>query len=257
VVLPSSVVLTALEFDVLWESQRFPRRHVVLDVPSPGITHSGRAELVAKVWAGLEERGLADGRRPAEGLSDQLALLANPRRSVDGWIWTDREIRALAAVNGADAVLAVVDSGEVWLIPARDTSFVPAAISVAGDCPAGPGASVSLPLTLLREADQAAGGDAVAVIGELQERGLGVDESHRLAGMLAGMTTRGQFGAEVAGRNQRMHRADRVVAFHDTGQGRYLYLIRPSADGQQWVTVTPANNTLLATSVLEMLDELA
>jgi hypothetical protein len=256
VALPSSVVLTALEFDVLWESLGFPRRHLALDVPSPGITHTQRAQLVKQAWAGLAERELARDTTPDDALADQLALLAHPRRSVDAWVWTDREIRALAAVNGADAVLAVVDAGEVWLIPSRDTSFVAAAVSVAGECPPGPGASVSVPAAVLQEADRAAGGDAVAVIGELQERGIGVDASHRLASMLGGMVTRGQFGAEVAGRNNRTHRAPRVVAFHDTEYGRYLYLTRPSADGHPWVTVTPANNALLATAVRELLDEL-
>ena len=33
-----SLVLSALEFDVLWESFELPRRHVALDVPSDGTT---------------------------------------------------------------------------------------------------------------------------------------------------------------------------------------------------------------------------
>jgi hypothetical protein len=254
--LPSTVVLSELEFDVLWESQRFPRRHVVLDVPSPGATRAERDRLVKQVWAGLAERGLAHGERPVAELADQLALLAYPRRSVDAWIWTDRPIRALSAAGNGEAVLAVVDTGEVWLIPARDSAFVPAAVSVAGDVPAGPGVSVSTPLAGLREADLAAGGDPAGLVTELRERGVNLNRAHNLAQMLGGMRVRGQFGAEVTLRDQRVVRANRVVAFHDTPRGRYLYLVRPSADGHDWVTVTPANNSVLAGSVLEMFDEL-
>ncbi len=253
--LPSSVVLSALEFDVVWESQRFPRRHVVLDVPSPGVTRNQRAELVAAAWAGLAERGLAAHGRVEPELADRLALLAYPQRSVDGWVWTDREIRGLAAQAGRDALLAVVDRGEVWLIPARDSSFVEAAVSMGGECPAGRGRSVSVPVDVLRAADVAAGGDAQALITELTELDVPLGKAQVLAGMFAGMVTRGQFGAERNVNGRAPRRAGRVVAFHDTDSGRYLYLTRPSADGRLWATVTPADNRTLATAVWELLDE--
>jgi hypothetical protein len=46
-----------------------------------------------------------------------------------------------------------------------------------------------------------------------------------------------------------------VVAFHDTPDGRYGYLARPNASGQSWSTITPADNTMLATWVWDLLDE--
>jgi hypothetical protein len=253
--LPSSVVLSALEFDVVWESQRFPSRHVVLDVPSPGVTRNQRAELVAKAWAGLAERGLADNGRVDGELADRLALLAYPDRSVDGWIWTDREIRALAAQSGRDALLAVLDNDEVWLIPARDSSLAEAAVSITGDLPAGYGRSTSVPLDVLRAADLAAGGDPQALVVELTDRDVSLGKSQVLAGMFTGMVGRGQFGAQRTGTGRVTHRAERVVAFHDTRRGRYLYLTRPSADGRMWATITPADNQALATAVWELLDE--
>lgn len=253
--LPSSVVLSALEFDVVWESQRFPRRHVALDVPSPGVTRNQRAELVATAWAGLAERGLATGGRVDAELADRLALLAYPERSVDGWIWADREIRGLAAQAGREAMLGVVDRGEVWLIPARDSSFVEAAVSMAGECPGGRGRSVSVPLDVLRAADVAAGGDPKSLIVELTELDVPLGKAQVLAGMFAGMVSRGQFGAERTVNGRAGRRADRVVAFHDTESGRYLYLTRPAADGRLWATVTPADNRTLATAVWELLDE--
>lgn len=252
--LPSSVVLSALEFDVVWESQRFPHRHVALDVPSPGVTRQHRADLVKAAWAALAERGLADRGRIDSELTDRLALLAYPERSVDGWIWTDREIRGLAAQAGRDALLGVVDRGEVWLIPARDSSFVEAAVSIAGEYPAGRGRSTSLPLDVLRAADKAACGDAKTLVGELTDRDVSLNKAQNLSGMFGGMHSRGQFGAQV-GNGSRSRRADRVVAFHDTELGRYLYLTQPSADGRVWATVTPADNATLANAVWELLDE--
>ncbi len=254
--LPSSVVLSALEFDVTWASQRFPRRHIALDVPSPGATHTERAELVAKAWAGLAERGLATGTRPTSELADQLALLANPKQAIDTWVWTDREIRGLAVSVGTSALLAVVDSGQVWLIPARPTSFVNSAVSVAGECPPGGGRSVSLPLATLRAADKEVGGDPVKLITALNRRGVGLGDSQALGRMFDGISTRGQFGAELTLRDGRVRRADRVVAFHDTHWGRYLYLVRPGGDGTAWATVVPANSARIAENVAELLDEL-
>lgn len=254
--LPSSVVLSALEFDVLWAGQRFPRRHVVLDVPSPGATHSERAKLEAQVWGSLGERGLAKGTRADSELADQLALLANPKQAIDVWVWTDREIRALAASTGNSALLAVVDSDQVWLIPARPTSFVRSAVSVAGECPAGGGRSVSVPLETLRAAEQQVGGDPTAIITALNRRGVDLTDAQELAAMFTNIEARGQFGAELTLRDGRIRRADRVVAFHDTDWGRYLYLTRSDGGRAPWVTVAPANNARIAENITELLDEL-
>lgn len=253
--LPSTVVLSTLEFDVLWEAQRFPRRHVALDVPSPGVTLHQRAELVEQTWTALSERGLADRGRPEPELADRLALLAHPERSVDGWIWTDREIRGLAVQSGRHAMLGVVDRDEVWLIPARDSSFVETAVSMAGQCPAGWGRSINLPQDTLRAADEAAGGDPQALIVQLEDRDVPLSQAQVLAAMFTGIVGRGQFGAERVGAGRVTRRAKRVVAFHDTDRGRYLYVTRPSADGRIWATVTPADNRGIASAVWELLDE--
>ena len=253
---PSSVVLSALEFDVLWSSERLPRRHVALDVPSPGKTENERTELVGKAWDSLRERGLVGGRRATVEIADALALLANPTRSVDAWMWTDRQISALAVVSGSQAVLGVVDGEEVWLIPARDSSLAEAAVSVAGQTPPGRGQSVSVPSEILRVADEEAGGDPARLIICLESRGIALEQAQLLAGMLSGMTMRGQFGVERRERTGRMRRASRIVAFHDTANGRYVYVNRPSTDGRLWSTITPADNNRLVTCVLELFDEL-
>src|SRR6266496_4298279 len=140
-----TIVLSKLEFDVLWESEKLPQKHEALTVPSPGRTHTERRRLVAQAFAGLEQRGLAECERAVPDLVDQLHLLAHHQLSNDSWVWTDHRISSLAVVAGGDALLCAVDGPEVWLIPARDTSIAEAAVSVAGDVIAGPGLSVSVP----------------------------------------------------------------------------------------------------------------
>jgi len=250
-----SVVLSTLEFDVLWEAERLPDRHVALDVPSPGRTHSERAELVRTAFDELRRRGLAKNDRAVPELADWLNLLAYPQQSIDSWVWTDHQISSLAVTGGGAGLLAVVELTEVWLIPARDTAIADAAVSIAGVQPPGRGFSVSVATDLLIEADARSHGSIPALATALKESGVSASDANTLATMLTGMGTRGQFGAERRHRDQQVYRADRVVAFHDTPDGRYGYLARRNASGQSWSTITPADNTMLAAWVRELLDE--
>ncbi|HVW44236.1 MAG TPA: ESX secretion-associated protein EspG [Amycolatopsis sp.] len=249
-----SIVLSTLEFDMLWEVERLPPPHPALRVASPGRTHADRRTLVDQAWESLRARGLARGNRAGADLVDQLNLLAHPKVSLDIWVWTDREIKGLAVSIGAQALLAVVDRDEVWLIPARDTSLPESAVSVAGDLGAGVGRSVSLPHRVVRAADADAQGDPKALVTALEDRGVELWQAQELAGMMVGMTARGQVGAERLGRDGLMRRADRVIAFHDTDAGRYLVQLG-QGDGQDWITVAPADNHLLAARVWELLEE--
>ncbi|MGH3494246.1 MAG: ESX secretion-associated protein EspG [Sciscionella sp.] len=249
-----TVVLSALEFDVLWETAAFRWCHPALRVPSPGRTHTERAELVRQAWESLQERGLALGREPAPGLLRRLRVLAAPERAVDCWVFAERAVTGLAAAAGGEAVLGVLDNGEVWLIPARASSLVESAVSVVGDRPAGRGRSVSVPFDVLAAADRAARGDPDRLITRLERRGVVLTQAQILAGMMRGMYQRGQFGVQRRGSAQSLHRGAELVSFHDTPRGRYLYLIRASTDGRRWATVTPADNRQLVASVAELLD---
>jgi hypothetical protein len=120
----------------------------------------------------------------------------------------------------------------------------------------GLGRSVSLPNDLVIAADNEAKNDTKKFITTLEAKGVSLNDAQSLTAMLAGIVTRGQFGAERRHRDQRIVRAGRVVAFHDTDNGRYLDLIRPSTDGRLWCTVTPADNQRLASCVWELLEEI-
>jgi hypothetical protein len=250
-----SLVLSALEFDVLWESFELPRRHVALDVPSEGTTRTERAEYVEGAWASLAERRLARNRRVAGEVADMLHLLARPQFGIDVWVWAEREIRGRAVSVRSQAVLAVVDNDEVWLIPATEDGLPEAAVSVAGDLSPGVGQTVSIPYDVLRSADAAAKGDPKALVTALEDRGVVLFQAQELSGMLLGQEARGQFGAERSGRDGMPHRAARVVAFFDTDAGRYLFQVARDREGREWATITPADNALLATRIRELMAE--
>ncbi|WP_010305873.1 ESX secretion-associated protein EspG [Saccharopolyspora spinosa] len=254
-------MLSALEFDVVCEAEKLTeRRHIILNVPSPGVTYAERAQLVADVWAGLRRRRLAEGKRDRVDvdLGDLLGLLDRPQRSIDVRIWADRPIRALASANGAAGLLTIVDGDIVELTPIRGSSLAEAAVSVAGDMPPGPGRAVSLPNDILREASDYAGPDnPLLFTDELRALGIVPDDAADVANMADGMGIRGQFGVEACpNRGGKPERASRVVAFHDTGKGRYSHVVRPSGDGRRWSTIAPAGNARIAEYTRELLAEL-
>jgi hypothetical protein len=250
-----SIVLSTLEFEVLWEAERLPPRHVALDVPSPGMTHSERTELIEQAWTSMADRGLARGRQASSELVDMLNLFAHPKVSIDAWVWMDREIRAQAVSIGSQALLGVIDEGEVWLIPARSSSLAEAAVSVAGELGPGVGQSISLPHDTLRAADADAKGDPKTLVTALEDRHIPLWQAQELSGMLLGQEARGQFGVERTGRDGTSRRADRVIAFYDTDAGRYLFQVNRNRDGRDWATVAPTDNALLVQRVEELIDE--
>jgi len=250
-----TIVLSKLEFDVLWESEKLPAKHEALTVPSPGRTHTERRKLVAEAFAGLEQRGLAKRDRAVPELADLLIMLAHHQLAIDSWVWTDHRISSLAVVAGSAALLAAVDGPQVWLIPARETSIAEAAVSISGDVVAGPGRSVSVPTDVVTAADAEARGDARAFATALMNKGVSGADAKMMAEMVREMNVRGQFCVTRQQRDQRMARADRVVAFHDTPRGRYVHLAKPNNDGRMWSTVTPADSRRLATCVQELMAE--
>jgi len=252
-VIDTPIALSVLQLDVVWEAERLGPRHVALGVPSPGVTHAERAELAGQAWAALERRGLARDHRLAGALLDQLGLLAAPERCVDIWLWAEHRVHGLAASRGDDAVLGIVDGDEFWLIPARADTLAESAVSVAGELPAGVGQSVTLPYALLTEAAVRARGDAHALVGALQDRGVDLYSAQELAGMLLGTVAKGQFGVERLGASGGRERASHVVACHDTDAGRYLMVVERGGDGTDWCTVAPADNALLAERLWELL----
>lgn len=236
------VEISALEFDVLWEHHHGEDQiPLVLKVPSPGKTDDERARIVASVWDGLSRRGLGSPVDPHPGLTYLLDLLRRPDREIDGRLWVGGEVRVLAAATGDAAVLATLSAGRLSL-RAADASGLPRfALSPLPVAPAGPGQSITLPTDdFLAAAQEATKQEDLAAA--LSSRGVRDTDAKALSEMIGDIVNRGQYGTAARDKWGRRVRANRVISFFDTADGRYLQVIRRTENtATPWTTISPAN----------------
>jgi hypothetical protein len=252
-----ALTLSALEFDVLTEHLGFDNPPLVLKVPSPGKTYTERAELVGRVWDALAARDLGRPTKLDPELEWMLSVFAQPTREVDGRLWFGRSIRVLAAAADDDrAALAVKDGDTFTLRSAAATGLPREAASVLPPQPAGPGGSVTLRSADLDASATEAADDIEKLRVALGRRGVRADDAATLARMVREAGTRGQFGAAARDRRGRRVRADRVVGFFDSPQGRYVQLRRESPSGDAWSTIAPADTRRLIGHIEELVAEI-
>ncbi|MFC3897257.1 ESX secretion-associated protein EspG [Lentzea rhizosphaerae] len=242
-------LLSTREFEVLWQTLRLGRIPYPLDVPSEGDTERERKALQDSTLAGLRDRGLAGDAR----LEDLLRVLDDHQVSVDAVAGLDRTVRALAASNGDEAVLAVIDGDHVGLAEIRPTGLAREIVRVLPDGEAGPGSALSVRLETLQQAvalqeaeqDEESEDPWGAADDELDDRqallraGLSAQDARQMDELASNRVAGGQFGV-THGR----HRADVVINWFDTHQGRYL-MVR--TDG--WLSLSPTDNDRIATRI--------
>ncbi len=96
-------MLTAAEFDVLWEWLRLGATPVAFRLDSPGHTDAARAAIAGRGWRALRERGLADTTGPDPQLARLLHLLARPSAQLELRMCCGHRVRAGAASAPAPA----------------------------------------------------------------------------------------------------------------------------------------------------------
>jgi hypothetical protein len=250
------VEISALEFDVLWEhyygEDQMP---LVLKVPSPGKTDEERARIVHTVWDGLSRRGLGSPVDPDPRLTYLLDQLRRPDREIDGRLWIGGELRVLAAATGDEAVLATLSHGRLTLRPADATGLPRFALSVLPPAPAGPGQSITLPTAdFTAAAKEATKQDELAQA--LSSRGVRDTDAKSLAEMIGDIVNRGQYGTAARDKWGRRVRANRVISFFDTADGRYLQVIRRTeSDTEPWTTISPADGRRMLQHLTELHEE--
>ncbi|MCP2244128.1 ESX secretion-associated protein EspG [Lentzea aerocolonigenes] len=242
-------LLSTREFEVLWQTLRLGRIPYPLDVPSEGDTERERKALQDSTLAGLRDRGLGGDPR----LEDLLRVLDDHQVSVDAVAGLDRTVRALAASNGNEAVLAVIDGDQVGLAEIRPTGLAREIVRVLPHGEAGPGSALSVRLETLQQAvalqeaeqDEESEDPWGAADDELDDRqallraGLSAQDARQMDELASNRVAGGQFGV-THGR----HRADIVINWFDTHQGRYL-MVR--SDG--WLSLSPTDNDRIATRI--------
>ena len=247
--------LSLLEFDVLWEHLRLNQMPLVIKVPSPGKTDDERKQYVWEAWAGLESKGLGRQGEVDMELEGLLALLAHADRELDARLWVGRSLRVLAAARGQSPAMAVLTDDQLELQPVSAEGMPRAVHNMLPQRPAGPGHSVTLPSADLETAAKQSGNTPEGL--ERALRGLGVrqDDARTLAEMIKGAEQHGQFGAAARDRWGKRQRMERVVAFFDTPDGRYLQQQRSNHGGASWSTISPADTRLMVHQIEQLLAE--
>ncbi|MFD2416063.1 ESX secretion-associated protein EspG [Amycolatopsis pigmentata] len=243
------VVLSHLEFDLLWSDLDLGAPPYPLEIRSHGFTMAERDQLGGRVFESLDEAGLIDGDEVAAWVEDLLVLLSRPVLSVDALIIGQVPLRLVAVAGHRQAVLAVLDHTELALRPIRPAELTEVVADVIGDVGAGPGQ----PVTLAREAFSAAM-NAFASDGHegftaaLAREGVTGRAVRALSSIVdSPRTCSGQFAANgPAGRSP-------IVAWFDTEAGRYGVTVEAAGAGRL-VTVTPADKRWLAARLSALLD---
>lgn len=239
-------ILSAVEFDVLWEQLGFGPTPVALALDSPGHTHRERAAIVADAVRGLRARGLADADGPEPELARLLTLLARPTAQLEVRAWLGRPLRAVAAERDDAGVRAV--RGDTTVTLRACGSLAVGVAELVPPAPPGPGRSATVPADALATA---AGGPRLREA--LLARGVPPADAGLLARMLDGVGNRCQVVALAADRWGVPRRLPAVVTLLDTPRGRYLLTRSAAADGTAWATVTPADARTVRARLAELL----
>jgi hypothetical protein len=243
-------VLTAVEFDLLWERLGLGPTPVVLRLESPGRTRAERGAVRAAGWHALRVRGLAGPAGPDAELTRLLHLLARPVEQLELRAWWGHRVRALAAGRPGAGALAVRQDATVTLTPC---GALPAGL--LGLLPLarpGPGRASTAPSHVLAAAAAAPDVRAALVGADVPPVEAGV-----LARMLHGAERRTQIVALGADRWGVPRRAGGALGVLDGPSGRYLVTRSAGDDGVEWTTVAPTDHRRLRHRLAEMLSTAA
>ncbi len=238
-------VLSTAEFDVLWEWLGLAPTPVVLQLASPGRTHTERRMIQAEAWQGLRGRALAGSNGPDPELARLLHLLARPEEQLELRAWWGHEVRVLAAARHGAGALALREADSV--IVTACGSLPSAVLGAFPPADRGPGRACTVPSSVLAAAPAA--GLRPALIGA----GVPTPEAALLATMVAGTTRRAQVVALGADRWGVLRRAGGVLGVLDGPRGRYLLTRSTGEDGVEWATVTPADDRELRHRIADLL----
>ena len=224
-----------MEFDVVWRGLGLGAPPVVLQLPSPGRTHTERRRIEAEVWATLRARGLGPG-------SDLAQLLGAARGAV-------------AAGGGAGVGCVDVPRGRrrrggVLARRRDDTVVVEPCDSVAGAVVGllaggrpGPGRAASVPGPELDAALRRPSGAGLRA--DLVTRGVDPVEAGLVARMLHAVAGRAQITVAVPDRWGVLRRSGDLLEVLDGPAGRYLLTRTCGGDGTCWTTVAPVDDRRL------------
>ena len=245
---PPRRVLTAVEFDVLWERLGLGPTPVVLRLESPGRTHAERRAILTAGWQAMRDRGLAGPDGPEPELTRLLHVLARPAVQLElRGRWGGRTVRAMAAGYPGAGALAVRQDATVAITPYNSlSSGLLGTLPPAGP---GPGRSCAVPDGALSAALTAPVDQRRAV---LVAQHVPPDDAALLTRMLDEVESSAQLVALATDRWGVLRRSGGVLAVLDGPRGRYLLTRTTAEDGVGWTTVAPTDDRRLRVRLAEL-----
>ncbi|MEJ2859012.1 MULTISPECIES: ESX secretion-associated protein EspG [unclassified Saccharothrix] len=253
------LTLSRLEFDLCWDHLRLGEYPTILAIPAHGTTLDERRSLFDTAWQSLEARGLAARRDLDPHLAGWLELLARPEHEVDARLRLDDgpRVRAVAAARRGHGVLAVLTAETLSLQEVDENALASSVVSLLPPHGMPRSRSVSLPAADLEKAAATAGDSASRMEAALRDNGIPRPDAQKISAVLGGVVRMGQFGAAVRpvrhGAPGPRRRGPYAVSFYDTAEGRWQFTRRPSGDGREWSTLSPADHPRLVHAVSELL----
>jgi hypothetical protein len=247
--------------DILREDLKLGRIPFPLEVQGYGDTAEERARIRAAVYSQLERRGLARAGRAAPRLEDTMTLLAAPKISIDLVALTDMAdaapVRAVVAARGKHAVLAIQRELAIEVSEVRDTAIVSSIVELLPDNRSGPGQSVTLPASMLTAGARPEAGrhrrpEAPLLHPATRRSELATGLRFAESVMERPTLCAGSIGVVLRDERGKAHRLP-GIGFFDTDQGRYATSVIRGADGQDWTTLSPADNARLTHRLAETL----
>jgi hypothetical protein len=251
-----NVELSLAALDTLWDDLRLGRFPFPLEVRSHGDTADVRARIKAAVYADLGRRGLARGTHVDDDLVDDLRLLADPAVSLDLIALLDMAdtdpVKALAVSRGRRGLLVVQRKLAVSLSRLRDTMIAGALVDLLPGTRAALGNSLSQPAAALSASQpKHRRAQPGGVLRTAAPRDAADSKLRAIAAIMEKPVRRaGQLGITLTDESGKRHRQP-GIAWFDTEDGRYATTMTRGRDGEDWVTLWPADNTRLTHRLAE------
>jgi hypothetical protein len=155
---------------------------------------------------------------------------------------TGEPTKAVVVATGRHALLVVQGDLKLTLTPIRETALAASIVEVLPHVKAGPGVPVSLPVHELNAGGAHRRPDPEDKM-KLQRLG---------AVMQRPIIRAGEFGITVRDPRGKARRLPGISWF-DTDAGRYMNMVRAATDGEEWLTLTPADGSRIAHRLSEEL----
>lgn len=244
-------VLSVEEFDIVWGDLGGGRVPYPLEAPSVGATMQRRARLREQIYLALTDRGLAVGTRLAPRLWDMVRLLGEHDLSVDLVGYAGAPLRAVAATDHRDGVLASLVGDSVTLTGIRPSALTWSIVRVLPPNDAGHGRALSVRKSALAAAIDPDLDDPFAdesdELTALRRAGVSNEDASALLDLADNRVAGGQFGISHAGR-----RESTLLTWFDTRHGRHLMVSEDS-----WLSFAPADHDRIEHRLAEVLAKAA